>query len=268
MKSLYKWLALVVLFSTYSQPCPNFDSAQWFQANLFQLCLPFNDVICVSKLPWDAVLDSVNCRNMPPRVNNQLEVLNQSEYQSLIDSEDEFGRNWCVVAIFFKKNCIFSEKAMPIIANIARYFPQLRVVGTDVYSYNKVSKQYVYASSPTIFLLQNGYGALRIPTKDITLQSVVKKVMEYSDLDLSEEVKEQVKKNVFPNYEEQSNGNRHDTVSAIGDEKFMNIQYVLAWPTSILCGVYLYLLTEKGKRWRDLLYEYVRPLEVRLYNFL
>ena len=45
---------------------------------------------------------------------------------------DSCGRPWCMLSLFYSKNCIFSAKVADRFAELAEIFPNIVVIAVDV----------------------------------------------------------------------------------------------------------------------------------------
>uniref|UniRef100_A0A0K0F8C3 Thioredoxin domain-containing protein n=1 Tax=Strongyloides venezuelensis TaxID=75913 RepID=A0A0K0F8C3_STRVS len=269
MKLKYLLFIIHTLYIVEANVCPNFTRKQWFTYSLARVCPKIEDKKCLSFLPIDVLTEKANCINYNDIHNNHVRVMNITAFEEFRKKENENGLAWCALVIFYREQCIFTEKSLPIFKSIPHYFPKLLVVAVKTSDNSKIFQMRVVEPSPTIVLLSNGEYYSRIPTKNITIDKMVNKILEKTDLQISNDLKNHFKENKFTIIEEEDLVDSDiDKFEAKADDKFLNVQLKLAIPTSILSGSYLYIISEKGKFWRELLINFVRPLRNRFNNLL
>uniref|UniRef100_A0A0K0DS98 Thioredoxin domain-containing protein n=1 Tax=Strongyloides stercoralis TaxID=6248 RepID=A0A0K0DS98_STRER len=258
-----------ILYSVKGNECPNFTSKEWFTFLFQRTCPPIQNKRCLSFLPTDILTDRANCINYNDIHNNHVRVMNISTFENFKKQENENGIAWCSLVIFYREQCIFTEKSLPIFKSIPHYFSKLSVIAVKTSENSKVFQMRVVEPSPTIVLLSNGEYHSRIPTINITLEKMINKIMEKTDLQVNDELRNDVKQKKYKIIEkEYLEEVGEEKFEAKADDKFINFQLKLAIPTSILSGLYIYIISEEGKFWRDLLINFVRPLRNRFNNLL
>ncbi|CEF65588.1 Thioredoxin-like fold domain-containing protein [Strongyloides ratti] len=269
MKFKYIVFIIAILNGINGNKCPNFTNKQWFTYLFSRICPIIEDKRCLSFLPIDVLTDKANCINYNDIHNNHVRAMNISAFENLKKKENENGIAWCSLVIFYREQCIFTEKSLPIFKSIPHYFSKLLVIAVKTSENSKIFQMRVVEPSPTIVLLSNGEYYSRIPTVNITLEKMVDKILEQTDLEVNEDLKDYIKEKKYKIIEKEYFDNSDDDIfNAKADDKFINVQLKLAIPTSVLSGFYLYIISEKGKFWRDILINFVRPLRNRFNNLL
>uniref|UniRef100_A0A0N4ZFP3 Thioredoxin domain-containing protein n=1 Tax=Parastrongyloides trichosuri TaxID=131310 RepID=A0A0N4ZFP3_PARTI len=266
----YSILFIITLFYYIKgDSCPNFNSKEWLNFLISRQCPKIEDKKCLSFLPIDISTDRANCINYDDIENNHVLVMNISTFEEYRKQENEKGLSWCALLIFYREHCIFTEKSLPIFKSIPHYFSKLLVIAVKTSDNSKIFQMRVIEPSPTIVLLSNGEYHSRIPTKNITINKMIDKILEKTDLEINKKFLNDVKNNNYPIIEDENIKENDENVFIVkADDNFLNIQLRFAIPTSILSGLYLYIISEKGKFWRELLINFVRPLRNRFNNLL
>lgn len=130
-----------------TETCPKYNSLKFQQ---LKQCPALTDSCCTSKLPFDEDFKQIlTCSaskfhfwilyyfkfntflvgNFP---NNSLHLIKPEDFLQMVKERDACGRPWCMLSLFYSKQCIFSAKVADRFAELAEIYPNMVVAAVDV----------------------------------------------------------------------------------------------------------------------------------------
>uniref|UniRef100_A0AC34GTY1 Thioredoxin domain-containing protein n=1 Tax=Panagrolaimus sp. ES5 TaxID=591445 RepID=A0AC34GTY1_9BILA len=167
-----------------TETCPKYNKFIYYS---LKQCPNFSQTCCSSRLPFDEDYKStLTCTAIGNFPNNSLHLLSSDEFLQMTKERDSCGRPWCMLSLFYSKQCIYSAKVADRFAELALMYPNMVVVAVDAAAKeNNVEtliSHYGIAATPVIVLWENGYPRYKVTETPGDFDSLVRVLQQRSDL--------------------------------------------------------------------------------------
>uniref|UniRef100_A0AC35EWH7 Thioredoxin domain-containing protein n=1 Tax=Panagrolaimus sp. PS1159 TaxID=55785 RepID=A0AC35EWH7_9BILA len=167
-----------------TETCPRYNKYVYYS---LKQCPNLSNTCCTAKLPFDedykATLTCTSIGNFP---NNSLHLLSSDEFLQIVKERDHCGRPWCMLSLFYSKQCIFSAKVADRFAELGEIFPNMLLVAVDAsakeYNVETLISHYGIAATPVIVLWENGFPRYKVTETPGDFDSLIKVLQQKSDL--------------------------------------------------------------------------------------
>ncbi|CAI2350606.1 unnamed protein product [Caenorhabditis sp. 36 PRJEB53466] len=134
-----------------------------------------------------------------PMMANMVLSINSTSFLELMKLRDPFGRDWCMIVMFYSESCPFSARLAPYFNQIAGKFENLLTVAVDASDFTKsyrLNFRYGISGTPTVLLWVNGIGVARMANNNLNLESIKNVIITHTDL--VEKTSDEAKKECVP----------------------------------------------------------------------